>query len=371
MRNAGPILLLAPELYRAGGIQTYLRRLWEILSAYGEARDRPVRCLSLADGQEVPSLHVHPVQQENFFGCRRNKPLFVLKAVGHAMRNRDCLLVAGHLRFAPLALLLQRLGWTRSPILLLYGIEAWRPGGWLERAGARQACRLVSISRYTATEFSRANSVPLDRFQIIPPALPDERIDPPPSSNSNQNASELKVLTVGRLSKDDRAKGIDTLIQAVGKASFDGTRIHLTIVGEGGDLPYLRNLVRQFRLELQVRFAGAVPESRLRQLYQECDLFALPSRKEGFGIVFLEAMRFGKPIIGGNSGGIPEVIDPGQDGILVETGDADALARVFGTFSQNPIARRQMGLKGLEKVQSKYLFQHMAKEWYRLLDELP
>jgi len=96
----------------------------------------------------------------------------------------------------------------------------------------------------------------------------------------------------------------------------------------------------------------------------------MPSKKEGFGIVFLEAMRYGKPCIGGNYGGTPEVITHGVDGYLVNYGDVDQLVRYLVEFSQRPEIRRGMGLKGYEKVKARYLFSHMRDKWFALLDEL-
>ena len=113
----------------------------------------------------------------------------------------------------------------------------------------------------------------------------------------------------------------------------------------------------------------AVPDEKLCLLYQECDVFAMPSSKEGFGIVFLEAMRHGKPCIGGNHGGTPEVIDHGVDGYLVNYGDVAQLTRYVVELSQNADLRRDMGLKGYQKVKAGYLFPHMRDNWFSLLNQ--
>ena len=144
----------------------------------------------------------------------------------------------------------------------------------------------------------------------------------------------------------------------------------MRIVGDGDDKGSLENLVARLGLDGQVDFVGWVPEDKLHHFYQTCDVFAMPSKKEGFGIVFLEAMRYGKPCIGGNYGGTPEVITHGVDGYLVNYGDVDQLVRYLVEFSQRPEIRRGMGLKGYEKVKARYLFSHMRDKWFALLDEL-
>lgn len=346
-----------------------MRRLWEIVSAYGETRECQVCCLSLVDWREERELQSHPVKHAGFSGCRANKLTFVLRAIGHVMTYPDSLVVVGHIRQAPVAWVLKRLGLIRSYILVTYGIDAWTQVPWLQREAARCAVRIAAITWYTAKEFCKHNGVALERFRIIPPSLAEDEINPLGRRVPKDDTGELGVLTVGRLSIDDRPKGIDTLIEAVGKARSNGANISLIVVGDGDDMSRLRDLTTRLGLDAQVAFLGAVPDDRLQQLYQECDVFAMPSKKEGFGIVFLEAMRFGKPCIGGNHGGIPEVIDHGVDGYLVGYGDVDRLARYLVEFSQNPELRRDMGLKAYKKVKSEYLFPHMADKWFSLLDE--
>ena len=136
----------------------------------------------------------------------------------------------------------------------------------------------------------------------------------------------------------------------------------------GWTLPRLKELALHLGLDGHVTFLGAVSDERLRLLYQECDVFALPSKGEGFGIVFLEAMRQGKPCIGGNHGGTPEVIEHGVDGYIVNYGDVEQLAHYLVEFFHKPELRRHMGLKGYQKVKASYLFSRMRNDWFDLLD---
>ena len=180
----------------------------------------------------------------------------------------------------------------------------------------------------------------------------------------------LKALMVGRLSVDDRYKGVDVLIEAIAKARGDGAKVHLSVVGDGNDRRRLRELTSRLGLDGSVTFLGAVSDAKLHHLYQACDVFAMPSKGEGFGFVFLEAMRYGKPCIGGNFGGTPEVIDHGMDAYLVNYGDVDQLTRYMLELSRSPALRQDMGLKAFEKVQARYLFSQMRDNWFHLLDEI-
>lgn len=367
MTNDNSIILLAPQLYGVGGIQAYMRRLREISAAYCEIKSSQFRCLSLADTQEEKQMHSRPVGDGAFIGCGGNKVRFVLETIDVARRLPSSLVIVGHLGQVPVAWVLRSLGLIESYILVLYGIEAWKKAAWLDRQAARSARCIVAITEYTAQEFCKHNGIPFDRTRIIPPTLAEEKIEL--RVYRQRIGTDLAILTVGRLSMDDRYKGIETLIEAVGQARNHGAKVHLTVAGDGDDLPRLKELALRLELDDTVAFVGAVPDSRLQELYQECDIFIMPSKKEGFGIVFLEAMRFQKPCIGGNHGGTPEVITHGVDGYLVDYGDVDQLTRYLTEFSRRPELRRQMGLRGYEKIKAGYLFPHMRDNWFALLDE--
>jgi glycosyltransferase involved in cell wall biosynthesis len=107
------------------------------------------------------------------------------------------------------------------------------------------------------------------------------------------------------------------------RAAIPGAR--LRIVGRGDDLARLQTLRHQLGLADAVEFLGYVPDRRLTEELRTCRLFALPSKKEGFGLVFLEAMAHGRPCLGARAGGVPEVITP-DTGVLVEYGDVPAIA---------------------------------------------
>jgi glycosyltransferase involved in cell wall biosynthesis len=119
-----------------------------------------------------------------------------------------------------------------------------------------------------------------------------------------------------------------------------------------------------------VQFLGAVSDSELHTQYQKCDVFAMPSKCEGFGIVFLEAMRYGKPCIGGNHGGTPEVIDHGVNGFLVDHDDAPLIATYLRQLAEQPSTVECMGRNAQTAVENKYLYTHLEKRWLCLLEEL-
>jgi glycosyltransferase involved in cell wall biosynthesis len=367
--NSTSVALLASELYSThGGVQAYMRRLAEILSEYNKRLGSVLDCVSLMDTTPAYDRHARPVTFGNFSGSRRSKSRFTIMAARLAYRHSPRCLVVGHPGLAPVAWLLKKAGLTQNYIVVLHGVEAWRRLNWLDRMAMRDARAIVSTTHYTASEFSALNNTSPDKTRIIPLAIAEGRVEGAGASAPREDGT-LRVLTVSRLELIDGYKGVDTLIDAVAAARERNVSIELKIVGSGDELASLQRRAADLNLNGSVIFTGAVSDKDLGRLYRECDVFALPSKGEGFGIVFLEAMYYGKPCIGGNHGGTPEVIEPGRTGFLVNHGDVATLAGHLVNLGQSPSLRLQMGENALRVVRSKYLFPRMQAEWFSVLDE--
>jgi phosphatidyl-myo-inositol dimannoside synthase len=358
----GMVMLLAPGLFEHGGIQTYMRQTLTVLSDYAGARGAEVRCISLADASAVAPGGVQVV------GCHRRKWRFALSAFRVAFRQRPSLVIVGHVGLGPVALVLSLIRLIRSYVIVLYGVDAWRRLNRLDQWAARRAAAIVAVSRYTALRFGRTNAIDPARIDIIAPCMEvTDRGTRQPAQDSDHS---LRVLTVSRLVSGDRDKGVDKLLKAIRRANDSGTAIDLTIVGDGDDLGRLQRLSTQLALDNHVRYTGSISSEELDSLYQSCDVFALPSRMEGFGIVFIEAMGWGKPCVGGNHGGTPEIIEDGVDGCLVEHGDVDGLASTLVRLARDTAGRTAMGACALAKAQSKYSFGHMRRAWGSVFDKV-
>ena len=369
MPSRGSLLLLVPQAYGSeGGVPAYSRRLAEILSGYADCKGYDLDCISLNDSGYADERHVQPVAYRNFIGAGRSKLQAIRSALQLGFTRNPLVAIVGHVYLSPVAWGLKELGVLNSYIVALHGTEAWEKVDWLRGVASRKAASVVATTSYTASVFCRNNRVRHDQTCIIPLAVAESNVPEPPWKR--QNSDELRVLTVGRLTTIERYKGVDTLIEAVDEVQKKGMRVKLTVVGQGDDVPQLREKAFRSGLNGQVEFLGEVSDTRLRQAYQDCDVFAMPSKGEGFGIVFLEAMRYGKPCIGGDHGGTPEVIDHGIDGYLVKHGDVGALVRYLSEFYRKPALREEMGLQAYRSLTTKYLFSHMRDNWFRLLDRV-
>ena len=157
------------------------------------------------------------------------------------------------------------------------------------------------------------------------------------------------------------------VIRALPKVLGTVPNTHYVVVGDGDYRPSLERLADELGVRNRVLFVGEIREDILKAYYSQADIFALPSRQEGFGVVFLEAMAFGKPVIGGNYGGIPEVVKDGVTGFLVEYGNVEALANHLILLLRDEEARKRMGEAGRQLVNENYTFEHFKQRLVKIL----
>lgn len=317
-------LLLAPEIFESEGgipriLQTYLAALCE--QAYADGGS--VRLLSLNDGtiRSAPLRRTATGALECALGCTRDKTAFVRRALRLA---RDCdTAICGHVAQLPVAWLAQKRYPRLRYCLIAHGIEVWRPFTALERAALRGAHRIFCVSDFTRRELLSHCPLPPDRAVVLPNAL-----DPAFAIARGHplGACPPVILCVTRLTYADRYKGVEHLVEAMSAVRAEIPDAILRIVGRGDDVPRLTALRDRLGLGSAVEFTGYVDDQRLARELHRCRLFALPSRKEGFGLVFLEAMAHSRPCLGARAGGAPEVLSEAT-GILVDYGDVPALAR--------------------------------------------
>ncbi len=318
-------LLLAPELFTTdSGIPRILRLYLKALCDLAGPDDH-VRFIALND-TSVDSADLRPYSLpdvlERWEACGRDKGRFVRNTLG--LSSGIKLIVCGHVAQLPVAWLASRLRPGLRYALVAHGIEAWRPFGFWERRALKGAWRVLCVSEFTRNEILKNVQLDPARVIVLPNAL-DPNLHPDGIDSAHITTSQPVILAVSRLSASDNYKGIDHLIAAMPAvlAAAPGTK--LRIVGRGDDIHRLQNLVREHRVDAAVEFAGYVDDRQLRHEFARCTVFALPSQKEGFGLVYLEAMSHGKPCIAAQAGGAPEVITP-ESGLLVPYGDVPALA---------------------------------------------
>jgi phosphatidylinositol alpha-1,6-mannosyltransferase len=236
----------------------------------------------------------------------------------------------------------------------LHGTEVWEPH--LPESVRRAALR-IAPSRYTA-ERARATHPDIGPIAICPHALLDDDTAPAGTVDAALVARVRpeSVVIIGRLWSSERRKGHDQLIGCwpLVRAAVPGAQ--LVIVGDGDDLPRLRDLAHGSGIAADVLFTGYVSDATRDALLRRSAVFAMPSRQEGFGLVYVEAMRAGLPCIGATDDGATEPIVAGVTGLLVEQRDLPALAAAVSRLLADPVYRRALGEAGRRRYLDEFTF---------------
>jgi glycosyltransferase involved in cell wall biosynthesis len=212
------------------------------------------------------------------------------------------------------------------------------------------ACRfVVCIGTYARSQLMRLSPLAhWSRFEVAPLGVDTLAFAPAPD---RRRESPFEVLCVGRLVA---AKGQSVLIRAIHQLIDSGRHLTLRLVGDGPDRAALEQLAATLRISDAVTFDGAINADGIRARYANADVFALASFAEGIPVVLMEAMSMGLPVVATSITGIPELIRPDVDGILVAPSDEDALASAIGALMNDEAFRARLGAAGRVRVQSRY-----------------
>jgi phosphatidylinositol alpha-1,6-mannosyltransferase len=220
----------------------------------------------------------------------------------------------------------------------------------LEARNARSADRVICTSMYSACQAAREYGVQRGRIRIVP-----EGIDVPAWSAVAGRAKALRSRadrqpTILSVARQYRRKNTASLLRAVGRLRPTWPDVRLRVVGEGPELVRLRALSDQLGLGDTVQFVGSLGGiEALQKEYAEADVFCLPSLQEGFGIVFLEAMAAGLPIVAARAGAAPEVAPHEDVSLLVAPDDDVALAGALQRLLADIRLRRELGDAGARR----------------------
>jgi glycosyltransferase involved in cell wall biosynthesis len=263
-------------------------------------------------------------------------------------------------------LLCQHLGIRYT--VLTYGKEVWTPLSPAKQQALQQADRIWTISRYSRDRLCAANQVDPQKVKLLPCAVDGQAFQPrgkSPELLERYGLADRKVLlTVARLWSGDPYKGVDVTIRALPKIAAVYPTVKYLVVGRGDDQPRLAQLATDLGVSDRVIFAGFVPTADLPEHYNLADAYVMPSQ-EGFGIVYLEAMACGKPVLAGDADGSADPLQDGRLGWRVPHRDPEQVAiasqailqghdrrcdgqwlreQVLALFDQTAFAQRVMNL---------------------------
>jgi len=319
------MVLLTDAYGGYGGIAKFNRDLLEALAAddrYGRIlalpRLRPkLRFSDLPDGLDYPVPR------------RESRVGYAIRALLESLRNRPSdLLICGHIRLLPVARSCARISGAQL-VLVVHGIDAWEAPGPRFEKWMRSVDMVLSVSRFTAERLIGWSGISPERCQILPNTIDLQHFSPgPPASELVERlnlAGKKVLLTVGRLDSREQTKGFDETIEVLARLGGQIPELVYLIVGDGDDRLRLEQLARSRGMSDRVIFAGYVAETDKVSYFRLADVYVMPSRSEGFGIAYLEALACGLPVIGGEHGGGKEVLAGMERALAVPPLDNGAL----------------------------------------------
>ena len=347
-RASRPHLLAAPILgERGGGVGQVSQLLWRTLRDEWGSSARVVTLLR--------NGHARPDAADKF--------RFGMEIAGRQLFDRPEWILFSHLGLARVARYLP--GRFDTPYaVFLHGIECWTPLPDEDLAILRRASLRVANSAYTAKRTLAANPG-IGEIEVCPLALPDVP-DAARSQSAAQDRRTTSLLVVGRLSSTERYKGHEELIRVWPAVARQIPGARLVIVGDGDDAPRLRSLGASLAGD-SVEFTGFLPRVDLERRYAEATAFAMPSRGEGFGLVYLEAMAAGLACVGSIRDAASEVIVNGETGILVDPDNLEGMSRAIMDLLRNPGHARQMGEAGRRRLSSHFSYDRFRERMTGLL----
>jgi glycosyltransferase involved in cell wall biosynthesis len=328
-KNGQQIYLWFPDIFQfKGGIQVYSAFLLEALQNLYPQIEYDVFLKhdthSLTDEVANTKFHFAGISPLSI-----RTPVFATQILGYGLWMRPHLIIASHLNFTVVAYLLK--GLTGIPYwTVAHGVEAWNIQSPLLKLALKNADRILAVSNYTRERLLKQDLDPT-KISLLPNTFDFQRfqIAPKPQHLLNRhqlNIDQPVILTVARLDSTEGYKGYDKILQALPEIHKHIPNAHYILVGKGSDRPRIEQLIAQLNLHSSVTLTGFIPDNELCDYYNLCDVFAMPSIGEGFGIVYLEALACGKPVLAGNQDGAIDALCHGELGVLINPHDISAIA---------------------------------------------
>jgi glycosyltransferase involved in cell wall biosynthesis len=217
----------------------------------------------------------------------------------------------------------------------------------MDYVAGHDADRVIAISDHAYEQLTTQYGLDENDVAMIPHGVDTDRYYPRDETHSAVSEEKITLLYVGRLGA---RKGIDLVIRALNDVS--DPKFEFIIAGTGRHKESLRSLTHELGLNDSVTYLGYVPDKELPKLYSSADIFILPSRYEGFGLVLLEAIACGTLALGADAGGIPTAIDDGEDGYVVSR-NPDSFTEAIEELMQDEDKRQRMNEQAIQDIDTR------------------
>lgn len=273
--------------------------------------------------------------QQHYRGFREQKPKFIINSLLKAQSSD--IVILGHINLSILAVLIKIFFPKKKVVLITHGIEVWKELSGNKLNALSKVDGILSVSGFTKNKLVELNKVPAEKITVFPNTIdpyftiPDsiERKDEL-RGRYNLDSKDFVLYTLTRLADTEAFKGYDNILKALPEIIKQHPNLKYVLAGKYSENEKARieKIVGDLGISEHVVLTGFLDESELTAHYQMADLYIMPSKKEGFGIVFIEAAVSGLPVVGGNADGTVDALMQGEIGTLINPDSVDDIINV-------------------------------------------
>ncbi|MFN4285574.1 MAG: glycosyltransferase family 4 protein [Lacibacter sp.] len=332
-------MLLLTAFGHTGGIEKFNRALLHAFSRPAISKKMQVTAAALydvtADKRYTGTLAYNT--------GKGNRVAFVLLQLLRALRSSE--LVLTHLNLAPVALAYKWLQPRKRLTVVCHGLEVFAPVTGVKKMVLQKADRILAVSRYTRGQLVALQGIPEEKITVFPNTLDPffklpQQFEKPAYLLQRYGlaANQPLLFTLTRLNSAEGYKGYDVVLQALTLLRSEGRVITYLLAGKADETERgrMETMIEQLGLQQQVIMPGFIADEEVTDHYLLADAYVMPSKGEGFGIVYLEAMACGLPVIAGNKDGSTEALRFGELGTLVDPDYPVAVAAAIRNVLQQP-----------------------------------
>lgn len=308
-----------------------------------------------------------------FSGQEKNRFKTFVKAFKEGLKSD--IVILSHINLAPVGLAIKLIKPKTKLILWTHGIEVWRPINFIKQLFFKKVDQVISVSNFTANSLVQWHKVAKNKIKVIPNAL-DPFFNAPKLVTTNYLHDKYQIpagipviIALTRLSITEKNKNYDSIIELLGELKQENTPAYYILCGKYDEQEQqrLEGLKLNAKLQKEVILAGFVSDEEITQYYQSAHAFVLPSTKEGFGLVFIEAQACGLQVLAGNQDGSTDAVKNLEAGILVNPQDRKELKEaLIKIISNKPSLEEKRAIQ--EACLKDFGFERFAKDIKKLIE---
>jgi len=367
----GTLLLTLNMFSATGGIEKVSRVVGKALQDLASEKLSEKVCVySMYDMQSDVDERYFPAAIFSGFG--ENKWRFVYEAVRKGINSRQVILSHSNLLLA--GFLIKTFSPKTKLILLAHGIEVWNKFSFIKKVMFDKCSSVIAVSHFTKNKIVSVQNFPSHKISILNNCLnpyleiPINDVKEEALMKRYGLSRQHKVLmTLTRLSFKEQYKGYDNVLYAIKMLTKKYPSIKYLLLGkyDQEEKKRLMDIIVELDIQHQIIFTGFITDNELAAHYSIADIYIMPSKKEGFGLVFIEAMFYGKPVIAGNLDGSVDALGNGDFGVLVNPNEVVEIAGAINKVLEN----QQAYIPNREQVIKRFGYNNYKENWSKILND--